>query len=73
MKIFLIALLIPTSSCSILEKGMTKGAELNDDALKGADAIYCKAASIGGISRKMTVKEYLELRRVLCDNVWATE
>ena len=61
------------SSCSILEKGITKGGELNDDALSGADIVYCKAASIGSISRKMTVKEYLELRRVLCDNAWATE
>jgi len=73
VKLILIAFVTLLSSCSILEKGMAKGAELNDDALKGADAVYCKAASIGGISRKMSVKEYLELRRVLCDNVWATE
>ena len=73
MKILILIAVTLLSSCSMLEGAVSKGGEFNDDALNGADIVYCKAASIGSVTRKMTVKEYLELRRVLCDNVWATE
>lgn len=70
LTLFLLFLL---SGCSALENVVSKGGDLNDDALIGAATVFCKAASIGGITRKMTVKEYMELRDILCDKPWAKE
>lgn len=67
MKVLLILLLILLiSGCSVLEKVVSKGAEISDNGLVIAADTYCKIASIGSITRKMSVDEYLELRRLIC-------
>lgn len=68
MKYLLLLMLLP--GCSTIQK---IGAEASDSALVGADSVYCNGATIGGITRKMTVEEYLELRSIVCKGKWVQE
>ncbi len=58
MKLLIIVLLtLFIASCSTMSALFSKGAELNDDALTAAEAVICKAASIGSIMRRYGISE----------------
>lgn len=52
-----------------------KGAELNDDALKAAEAVICKGASVGSIMRRYNTEAKAKAWKELCskDNSLASD
>lgn len=67
MKALIIFLLLLTSGCSILERGVEKAAEANDKALSTAKFTICNGASIGSVKRRFNTPELAELWRKLCE------
>ena len=63
-----LVLLVLLSGCSTLSKVVDKGAEVNDEALIGAEATLCNIASVGAVERRYKTDELRAARKKLCDN-----
>jgi hypothetical protein len=54
------------SSCSTIDGLVTKGSEINDEAVRAAEFALCHGASIGSIRRHYGSEERADVWRKLC-------